>query len=115
MERHGIKRVPIVSNSRLVGIITRANLVQALASAKADLDVPVKDQKLRETLLARLRSEPWGYRALVNVTVSGGVVDLWGIAETEDERRAIRTAAESLAGVRAVNDHMASVPIWSAG
>jgi CBS domain-containing protein len=106
LERNGIKRVPIVANGQLVGIVTRANLVQAVASARKLLDVPISDVTIRQKLLAQLQQEPWAHTALLNVTVTDGVVNLWGLVASEAERKAMRVAAESLPGVRAVNDNL---------
>jgi CBS domain-containing protein len=106
LERNGIKRVPIVANGQLVGIVTRANLVQAVASARKLLDVPDSDATIRQKLLAQLQQEPWAHTALLNVTVTDGVVNLWGFVASEAERKAMRVAAESLPGVRAVNDNL---------
>jgi CBS domain-containing protein len=106
LEKHAIKRVPIVRSGQLVGIVSRANLVQAVASSGSKLDIPISDTTIRDRLLAHLNAQRWAHTGLLNATVSDGVVDLWGIASSETERKAIRVAAEATAGVRAVNDHM---------
>jgi CBS-domain-containing membrane protein len=110
MERNAIKRVPIVKDGQLVGIVSRANLIQAVASKQAGLDIPVADAAMRDKLLAHLNAQRWAHTALLNVTVSGGVVDLWGMISSEGERKAIRVAAESMSGVHAVNDHLVVRP-----
>jgi CBS domain-containing protein len=107
LERHAIKRVPIVSNGEIVGIVSRANLLQALASSRKDLDIQLSDTAIRQRLLAHLNNQPWAHTLLLNITVNGGVVDLWGITGSDAERKAIRVAAESTPGVSAVNDHLA--------
>jgi len=109
LEKHAIKRVPIVENGQLVGIVSRANLVQVFASAGKGLDIPLDDSAIRNKLLSHLNAQSWARTGLVNVTVNGGVVDLWGIARTDSERKAIRVAAEATPGVRAVNDN---IRIW---
>jgi len=109
LEKHAIKRVPIVENGQLVGIVSRANLVQVFASAGKGLDIPLDDSAIRSRLLSHLNAQSWARTGLVNVTVNGGVVDLWGIARTDSERKAIRVAAEATPGVRAVNDN---IRIW---
>jgi len=106
LEQHGIKRVPIVHEANLVGIVSRANLVQAIASSGSKLDIPVSDTAIRERLLAHLNSQGWTPKILLNATVNDGVVDLWGITDSNTERKAIRVAAEAMPGVRAVNDHI---------
>ena len=77
LERHSIKRVPIVRDGALLGIVNRANLLQALASSHKDLDVQVSDTAIRDRILAHLNNQPWAHTLLLNVTVNGGVVDLW--------------------------------------
>jgi CBS domain-containing protein len=111
MERHSIKRVPIVRDGRLVGIVSRANVVQAVASAVPDLDIPFSDQGIREKLLSHLNSQPWSHTAQLNVTVNDGVVDVWGICHSDAERDAVRIAAENIPGVRAVKNNLSMPPI----
>ena len=106
LERRSIKRVPIVRDGALLGIVSRANLLQALASSHKDLDVQLSDTAIRDRILAHLNNQPWAHTLLLNVTVNGGVVDLWGITGSDAERKAIRVAAESAPGVTAVNDHL---------
>jgi CBS domain-containing protein len=106
MERSSIKRVPIVRAGQLVGIVSRANLIQALACKHAGLEISGIDAAIRDKLLAHLKSQPWAHTALLNVTVNDGVVDLWGMTSSDTERTAIRVAAESISGVRAVNDRL---------
>ena len=110
LEKHGIKRVPIVRDGEVVGIVSRANLVQAIATSGSKLDVPLSDTTIRERLLTHLNRQSWAHATLLNATVSGGVVDLWGFIESDTERKAIRVAAEATPGVRAVNDHMTARP-----
>jgi CBS domain-containing protein len=113
LEEHGIKRVPIVENGQLVGLVSRANLIQAVANPRTHLEVPLSDAKIRDNLLTHLRSQPWAHTGLLNVSVTDGVVDLWGMTYSDVERKAIRIAAETTAGVRAVNDHLAGRPIMA--
>jgi CBS domain-containing protein len=106
LEKNSIKRVPVVENGELVGIVSRANLVQAVASTRKRLDLPLSDSAIRDKLLAHLKRQPWAHTGMLNVTVADGVVDLWGATESDAERSAIRVAAESAQGVRAVNDNL---------
>ncbi len=110
LEKHSIKRVPILENGQLVGIVSRANLVQAVASSGVGLEVPLSDAKIRDNLLAHLRTQPWAHTSLLNVTVNNGIVDLWGMTYSDVERTAIRVAAEATAGVLSVNDHLMGRP-----
>ncbi|MDQ0509840.1 CBS domain-containing protein [Ancylobacter amanitiformis] len=111
LEKHGIKRIPILENGRLIGIVSRANLIQAVARASAPLDIPKTDSAIRESVLARLNAQPWANTWRINVTVDNGVVDLWGITNAETERHALRVAVETTPGVRGVNDHLIREPI----
>jgi osmotically-inducible protein OsmY len=110
LEKHSIKRVPIVENGQLVGLVSRANLIQAVASAGKGLEIPLSDSAIRDRLIAHLKSQPWARTGLLNVTVRDGVVDLWGIVRSDVERKAIRVAAETTVGVRAVNDNLKKAP-----
>ena len=105
-EKH-IKRVPIVNDGGdLVGIVSRANIIQAVASARPELEISVPVAMIRERLMAELKKQPWSHVHKLNATVVNGVVDLWGLAQSEKERQAVRVAVESIPGVRAVNDHL---------
>lgn len=112
LERRRIKRVPIVRGDELVGIVSRANLLQALASAPGAADLPAAqdDRSLRERVLASIRSQPWGMPWLTTVTVHDGVVELWGPVNSDEERRTLRVAAEATPGVRQVKDNLFLLP-----
>ena len=107
LERNNIKRVPIVANGKLVGIVSRANVVQAVASClRNDNSTNQPDAGLREAILARFKNEPWAQTCLINVTVNQGTADLWGVAESEAQKKAFRVAAEATPGICAVNDNL---------
>ena len=107
LENHAIKRVPVLDQGKLVGIVARANLLQALAGLKLEAPAPRagKDSVLREEILERLRGAPWR-PWLLNVTVKDGVAHLWGIANGAEEKAAAGVAAENAPGVAAVNNHI---------
>ncbi|MBU6462181.1 MAG: CBS domain-containing protein [Bradyrhizobium sp.] len=114
LEEHAIKRIPIVSrDGDLVGIVSRANLIQVIASARPKLEMTLPDAAIRQKLLDEMKKQPWAHRYNLSVTVAGGVVDLWGYAQSDDERRAIRVAAEAIPGVVLVNDHLADSPVFA--
>jgi CBS domain-containing protein len=111
-EEHRIKRVPIVNeDGNLVGIVSRANLIQVVASARPKLEMTLPDTTIRQKLLSELKKQSWAHTHNLSVTVTDGVVDLWGDAQSNEERKAIRVAAENIPGVVAVNDHLAESPI----
>jgi CBS-domain-containing membrane protein len=117
LERHRIKRVPIVQNGKIVGIVSRANLIQALAVCRNKSLEPqtVADAELRDKVISRLKAEPWVRPSLVNVTVTEGTVDLWGIVDSPIEKHALRVAVEVTPGVRAVNDNVLVRPAGTGG
>ena len=100
--------MPVIENGRLVGIVSRANLVQALATrGLALVDVAEANEALRKAILSNLRKVPWtNALTMVDVIVDHGVVNLWGVVRNEEEKNAIRVAAEGTSGVQAVNDHL---------
>lgn len=112
MERKRIKRLPVVRDGALVGIVSRANVLHAVASVSSKIPAPAApDAAIREAILAELDKESWAPVALVNVTVRDGVVDLWGTLIDERQRRAVCIAAENVPGVKAVRDHLVWEPI----
>ncbi len=113
LERHRIKRVPVVHNGKVVGIVSRANLIQALATSRKKVtpSQSIGDIELRGKLLSRLKSEPWVRSNLVNVIVTDGLVDLWGIVDSSVEKQALRVAVETMPGVKAVNDNVLVRPV----
>ena len=115
LEQNRIKRVPIVQGGKLVGLISRANLVQALASWRSDFLPTIPDDvALRDAVMANLEKESWAHVALINVTARLGLIDLWGLVDSEAQRNAIRVAVEVTPGVRAVNHNLVIQPIMSA-
>jgi CBS-domain-containing membrane protein len=108
LERRGIKRVPVVRENRLVGIVSRADLLRGLAVRGIKPMVPEAraDGAIREQLLAILEREPWADTSLLSIVVDQGVVHLWGLVRSEGERHALTVAAEAVPGVRGVRDHL---------
>jgi CBS domain-containing protein len=107
MERYRVKRVPVVRGDKVVGIVTRQNLIRALASlALAAHPVAADDAAIRERLLGELKRQSWAPVGLIDVVVKDGVVKLSGALTDERERQAIRIAAENIAGVKQVEDHL---------
>lgn len=107
METHRIKRLPVVRDGKLVGIVSRANLVHALATVAHEVSASAADDaSIRRDLLAELQRQAWAPVALVNVTVRNGTVHLWGAITDERQRAALHVAAENIAGVKNVCDHV---------
>ena len=108
LEDNRIKRVPVIEGDLVIGVVSRANLLQALASAKPrDGSTRPSDSELRDIITDRLSAQSWSHPALVNPIVTDGVVDLWGMVLSPTERNAVRVLVEETPGVRGVNDHLA--------
>jgi len=107
MERRRIKRVPVLDGDKLVGIVTRADLLRALARTREEQQAsPTSDDEIRERILAELAKVAWAPRDGLAITVVNGVVGLDGVILEEKERQALRVAAENVPGVRAVEDRL---------
>jgi CBS domain-containing protein len=112
LEQHRLKRVPVLDEMGvLVGIITRANILQALASRPVPVRAgnPADDLAIRTTLLDELNRQGWaGGPDPANIIVEDGTVHLWGRVGSAEIRRALVVAAENTPGVKEVVDHMDS-------
>ena len=112
-ETHHVKRVPIVNEAGdLVGIVSRANIVQAVASARPKFEITLSDATIRQKLMEELKKQPWAHAHKLNVTVTRGIVDFLGTVESEQARKAINAAALNIPGVDAVNDHLIHEPAF---
>ncbi|HME26252.1 MAG TPA: CBS domain-containing protein [Acetobacteraceae bacterium] len=118
LETKRIKRVPVVRDGKVVGIVSRANLVRALAATTAapTSDTGDDDRAIRDKLLAELGRQEWAAKVWAqDVIVSGGVVHLWfGSDEPEERRQAVRVAAENIPGARGVEEHLVPIPLMPA-
>ncbi len=105
MERRRIKRLPVVRDGRLIGIVSRANLMHALVSlARDERAAAGDDAAIREQIIAAFGKQPWA--PSLNVLVKNGVVELWGTIMDDRERQACVVAAENVPGVKEVHDHL---------
>ncbi len=138
LETRHIKRVPVVRDGQVVGIVSRANLVQALATQRsaaprrAEADVHIRDKLMslvagfahpesaaehkaadaesRERVLAAVADEDWPDLAWTSVTVTDGVVELWGYTDSESDRRAWQITVEGISGVKKLIDRRSARP-----
>jgi CBS domain-containing protein len=106
MERHRVKRLLVMRGGQMVGIVSRANLMHALASlARDDAHVPTGDDSaIRDQILTALGKQHWALQ--VNVVVKKGVAELWGVIMDERERQALIVTTENISGVKEVHDHL---------
>ena len=114
LETNRIKRVPVLRDDRLVGIVSRANLVRALAMTikERPSGAEADDRAIRDRLLAELKAQKWAEVSPANIMVKDGVVHLWSSYYSDQEKRALVVASESIPGVRRVEDHMRPVPAY---
>jgi CBS domain-containing protein len=107
MENRRVKRVPVMGGTKLVGIVSRANLLHALATLSREVEPGAKsDATIRAAVLAMLDRQSWAPRHMIDVVVRNGVVELWGTVIDPDQRDAARVVAETVPGVTAVKCHI---------
>lgn len=109
MEKNQIKRVPVVKDGAVVGIISRANLLQALSGLVRSASVNDTDADIKKGVIAALGTLPWAANEFLNVTVKDGVVDLWGCFTAYRQDEAAVVAAENVPGVKQVRNHLSWV------
>ncbi|MGZ5872603.1 MAG: CBS domain-containing protein [Bradyrhizobium sp.] len=112
MESNNVKRLPVMRGDRMVGIVTRSDFVAAVASLAHSVPGPsADDDHIRGAVMAAMRQAPWRPCRL-NVTVRDGIVSVRGVIKNESARKAAIVAAENVAGVREVQDHLCKAPIY---
>jgi CBS domain-containing protein len=106
MEKNHVKRLPVMRGDRMVGIVSRSNLLQAVAGLARDVPDPTADDDhIRDRIIAAIEKNDWMPFGL-NVIVRNGVVHLNGVITEERARKAAIVAAETVAGVKEVHDHL---------
>jgi CBS domain-containing protein len=114
MERKRIHRVPVLDGDRLVGIVTRADLMRALLSAGREMAPgPASDEQIRVRMWDELERQPWATPGMLHVLVRDGVVTLSGGVPDPRQIDALRVMAQNIPGVREVKDDLAWVDYLS--
>ncbi|HSH06178.1 MAG TPA: CBS domain-containing protein [Burkholderiales bacterium] len=108
--RH-IKRVMVLEQHKLAGVVTRTDLLRALHAREAlpTEAVPQNDAGIRTHILKTIDDQPWAASAIINVQVTDGTAYLWGVVDSDEQRKAILVAVEGVPGVRAIEDHLGKV------
>lgn len=110
MQKHHIKRVPVVRDGKVVGIVSRANLLQGLLAREPQTSgTPAADETLRLQVVAALAAHDWG-NGVSNVVVENGIVHVWGSVASPSVREAVRVAAETVPGVQRVVNKVVVLP-----
>jgi len=113
LEERRIKRVPVVRDGKVVGIVARADLLRALAVRQAPATLSRKDDRAILAELQKILHQQHWEGDLLNVVVEDGVVHLWGLVESQDTREALVVAAREVSGVKQVETHFAAPPSWA--
>lgn len=110
MEERGVRRLPVVSEGKVIGIVARADFVRALAGfLRQSYDEPLtSDAEIRRKIEAELEAQPWAPAGMIEVKVNNGLVELHGALTDETQRNAVHVLAENVDGVKSVHDHL----IW---
>ncbi len=116
LEKKRIKRVPVVLNGQMVGIVARANLLQALASAPVvAVDTVASDRERREIVLAALSQVPGINPVHLNVVVEGGRINVWGVVGSDAIENAVKVALDNIEGIGQVSVNLGRVPDYAWG
>ncbi len=110
LEKHRIKRVPVVREGKLVGIVSRANLLRGFSVAEPSVSAGVEDRQIRDAILDEVDRNTGVMVDRINVIVTEGQVQLWGLVDSHEQRLAVQVAAENTDGVRAVENHLGYMP-----
>ncbi|MCC5883419.1 MAG: CBS domain-containing protein [Halomonas sp.] len=112
LEKHHIKRVPVVRDGKLVGIVSRANLLRGFSAVALDIETPVtaNDRDIRDAILKEVDENTGVWVDRINVIVTDGAVQVWGIVESQEEKMAVQVAAENTPGVKSVENNLGMMP-----
>lgn len=112
IDRHSIKRVTVVRDGKLVGIVSRADLLRALTQATPPTPAQASDNEIYEKVMAELKKQPWASTFYTTVVVRDGIVEYYGYCGSEEYRAAMRVLAEAVPGVKGVKDHLVIGPLY---
>lgn len=104
MDRHHVKRLPVVSGTRVIGIVTRQNLLRALVTQSTTATPAASDEAIREQLIAALKAQSWA--PMIDVVVANGRVTLNGTILDDRQRDAIRVLTENIPAVKGIEDQL---------
>lgn len=107
MDRHNVKQVPVIQQGRLVGLVSRTDILRAFVkTARQSTEEVCDDSEIRRRLFAIYTRESWAPLASIDILVQNGTVELVGSVSSEAQRRGLMAAAGSVPGVKSVIDHL---------
>ncbi|HWL69286.1 MAG TPA: CBS domain-containing protein [Geminicoccus sp.] len=111
LEEHKIRRLPVLREGQLVGMVSRTDLLRALFPSPANgITFATSDDSIRSAILASMRQQPWATAPLLSFEVGGGVVELRGYHRSEATRRALSVLIWEVPGVTRVLDNATEMP-----
>ena len=111
LDTHRIRQVPVMDDGKLVGMISRTDLVRKLAEVKiAEPATRSENGALQKAIWEEIKAQPWLRSAYINLAVRDGIVELYGAVDSEDQRRALRVLVEGVKGVQKVEDNVGLFP-----
>ncbi len=111
MEQHGIRRVPVLRDGVLAGIVSRADLVRALMSSGGSIFADAPDEQIRRAVGKAMREQPWVDAFYIYFDVQDGVVSFYGYCKNDEVKRALRVLAEGVPGVKGVEVRLEKPPL----
>ncbi|MDW8444403.1 MAG: CBS domain-containing protein [Acetobacteraceae bacterium] len=112
LDKENIRRVLVTRDGRLVGIVSRADLLRALVSPPVVSTGDTSDEGIYRAIMNEMKKQPWASTFYTTVVVKDGVVEFYGYCGSDEYRRALKVLAEGVAGVKRVEDHMVIGPLY---
>lgn len=106
LDKHKVKRLPVLQDGKLVGIISRADIVRALSQTEV-VRPSMSDAALEKSLQEKMRAQDWLEDTFINLAVRDGAVELTGFVASAEQRRALHVLIEATDGVHKINDQLA--------
>lgn len=112
LDRKHIRRVLVLRDGTLAGVLTRGDLLRALVTAPPNQQADVSDAEIHRAVLREMKHQPWASTYYTTVMVKDGTVSFYGYCGGEEYKRALRVLAENVPGVKQVEDHLVIGPIY---